>query len=209
MQFSRKRIIAAAMDLIERDGVELISMHRLATHLGCGLVTVYSYVPSMSALLDGVADALLSRLELPPVGPGGWQELMRLQARAFHAIARERPRCTTVAVSRPQPSATVLRPVEHALGALREAGFGARDAVRFVRVIAAYVLGSVLGEVDVAPGPAADDGRAPRLRPSEFPHLTAVATDHGASTAAADFEFGLDLLIQSVAARQPARGVAS
>jgi AcrR family transcriptional regulator len=212
VQFTRKRIIAAAMDLIEHSGIEAVSMDRLATHLGCGLVALYSYVPSTSALLDSVGDALLSGIELPPAGTGGWQELTRAQAIAFRAIARAWPRCTVVVISRRQASATTLRPVEHALGALRDAGFAPHDAVRIVRVLVAYVIGSVLGEIEVAPGLAADDvlaDRRPRLRSADFPHLTAVAADHDASTADADFEFGLDLLIHSVAALQPVRAVAS
>jgi AcrR family transcriptional regulator len=211
VQLTRKRIIAAAMDLIERDGIEAISMDRLATNLGCGLVSLYSYVPSTSALLDGVADALLSSIKLPLGGATGWQDLIKAQAREFRVIATAWPRCTAVVISRPPPSASTLRPVERALGALSEAGFGAQDAMHIVRVLSAYVMGSVLAEIGATKGPVGADvqARRLRLRPAEFPHLTASGTAHNARTAAADFEFGLDMLMRSVAAMQPTRAVAS
>jgi len=217
VQLSRNRIIAIAMDLIERDGVEALSMQRLATGLGCGVVALYSYVPSKSALLDGVADALMSGMEVPSViGAGGWRDQIQAQARGFRAVAKARPRCTMVVVSRPPASAGVLRPVERALATLRAAGFGSQEAVWIVRTLVAFVMGSVLAEVGVAPGlaDAADETHRLRLRPSEFPHLTAlaaerIASDPDFSNQEAAFEFGLDLLLHSVAAVQPAHTVAS
>ena len=58
MQTTRKRIISAAIDLIERDGIEAFSMRRLAAELGCGLMSLYHHVPSRSSLLDGIAVAV-------------------------------------------------------------------------------------------------------------------------------------------------------
>jgi AcrR family transcriptional regulator len=211
VQLTRRRIIAAAMDLIERDGIQAVSMHRLATELGCGLVSLYSYVPSDSALLDGVADALMSGFKLPPVGARTWPEQIREQVRAFREMARARPRCTMVVVNRPPSSAGMLRPVERALATLREAGFCGQDAIRIIRAVIAYVMGSVLGEIGVAPGLDAHDTekRPLCLRPCEFPHLTALATELAVSNPDADFEFGLELLMHSLAAMQPTRAAAS
>jgi AcrR family transcriptional regulator len=217
VQLTRKRIIAAAMDLIERDGAEAVSMRRLAIELRCGLVSLYQYVPSKSALLDGIAEALTSGIEVPSVvGAGGWQEQFRAQARAFHATVMTRPRCAMVVVSRPPTSAGVLRPVERALATLGAAGFGRQDAVWIVRAVAAFIMGSVLAQVAVAPGLADidDETHRLRLRPGEFPHLTALAAECAASSnpaasnREAAFEFGLDLLIRAVSAMQPTHAVA-
>ena len=208
MQLTRKRIITAAMDLIERDGVEAVSMRRIATELGCGVMSLYNHVPSMSALLDGVADAVMSGIEIPAAAAAGWQEQIRARARAFRQTARAHPRCAMLVVSRP-PSAGMIRLAEDALAALRGAGFGGQDAVRIVRAVSAYIMGSLLGEFGLAPGLAeADDAETqrPRLRPREFPHLTALAVEVSACDADADFEFGLDLLVRAAAAMPSARG---
>lgn len=216
MQLTRKRIITTAMDLIEREGVEALSMRRLAAVLGCGVVSLYCYVPSKAALLDGVADAVMSGIKLPPASvrptdPACWPQQMRAQAMAFREIARQRPRCAMAVVSRRPSSAGTLRPVEHALATLSDAGFGYPESVRIIRALIAYVMGSVLGEVGVAPDLDADDGetRRPRLRPGEFPHLVTLAAEHAVSNPDVDFEFGLDLLLRSVAAMQPTRANAS
>jgi AcrR family transcriptional regulator len=206
MQLTRKRIIAAAMDLIERDGVEAISMRRLASELGCGVMSLYNHVPSKSALLDGVADAVMSGIEITLVPGGGWQEQVRAQARAFRQIARAHPRCAMIVVSRPPSSAAMARPVEGALATLREAGFGGHDAVRIVRAFGAYIVGSLLREVGVAPALADSDSdvHRPYLRAADFPHVTALAAELTGADQDADFEFGLDLLMHAIAALHPA-----
>jgi AcrR family transcriptional regulator len=216
VQLSRKRVIAVAMDVIEREGIEALSMHRLATVLGCSVVSLYYYVPSKAALLDGVADAVMSSIELPPAGvPASeatcWPQQIRAQAMTFREIARQRPRCALAVVSRRPSSTATLRPVESALATLSDAGFSHRESVRIIRALIAYVIGSVLGESGVAADLDADDGevRRPRLRPREFPHLAALAAEGAARNPDADFEFGLDLLLSSVATMRPARAHAS
>ena len=210
VQLTRSRIVAAAMDLIERDGAEAVSMERLATELGCGMMSLYQYVPSKLALLGGVAEAVISGMEITPVPGGEWREQIRSQARAFRQIARANPRCTMAVVSRPPSSARMVRPVEAALATLRDAGFGGPDAVRIVRVFAAYIMGSVLCEIGLAPAPnATDDEDAvthrPRLRPTEFPQLASLAAELSASDPDADFEFGLELLMHGLEAMHSAR----
>ncbi len=208
MQLTRKRIIAAAMELIERDGADSVSMHRLATELGCGVMSLYSHVPSKSALLDGVADAVMSGIEVRSVTDGGWEEQVRAQARAFRQIARAHPRCTMVVVSRPPSSASVVRPVESTLATLRAAGFGGQDAVRIVRAFVAYVMGSLLLEARVASTRIdgdEDEARRPRLRAADFPQVLELSAVLSESDPDADFEFGLDLLVAAVAALHPAR----
>jgi AcrR family transcriptional regulator len=208
MQLTRNRIVAAAMDLIERDGVEAVSMRRLASELGCGVMSVYNHVPSKSALLDGVADAVMSGIEITSVPGAGWQEQVRAQARAFRQIARAHPRCTLIMVSRPPSSAATVRPVENALATLRDAGFSGHDAVRIVRAVVAYIMGSLLREIGVAPGLGEDDSEAsrprPHLRAAEFPQVTDLTAELSASDPDADFEFGLDLLVRAADALHPA-----
>jgi AcrR family transcriptional regulator len=208
MQLTRKLIIGAAIELIEQDGVDAVSMQRLASELGCGVVSLYHHVPSRSALLDGVADAVMSGIAATSVPGTDWQEQVRAQASAFRQITRAHPRCAMVVISRPASSAAIVRPAEDALATLRAAGFGRAEAVRIVRAFVAYIVGSVLPAAAVSPGLADGGGdgdrRRPRLRAAEFPQVTDLAPELSNSDDEADFEFGLDLLIRAVAALQPA-----
>ncbi|HEY5016310.1 MAG TPA: TetR/AcrR family transcriptional regulator C-terminal domain-containing protein [Streptosporangiaceae bacterium] len=211
MQLSRERIVTAAIDMIEQHGVEAVSMRRIAGELSCGVMSLYNHVPSKAALLDAVAERVMSGIEFTAVPGAGWEDQVRAQARAFRAIARRYPRCTMVVVSRPTNSVTGLRPIENALATLREAGFSGGDAVLIMRAFVGFILGSLLREVGVAP--ALGDAQAsypaqvpPRIRldPGEFPQVTSLSAELMHRDPDADFEFGLDLLVHAIAAMVPA-----
>ena len=211
MQLSRARIISAAVDLIEREGVEAVSMRRIAALLDCGVMSLYNHVPSKAALLDDVADRVISGIEFTAMPGASWEEQVRAQARAFRAIARKYPRSTMLVVSRPTPSLTGLRPIENALATLREAGCGGNEAVLIVRAFIAFIMGSLLREVGVTPGLRDDDGSvigatvpAASPDPAQFPQMTSLAAELSRRDPDGDFEFGLDLLVHAIAALLPA-----
>jgi len=195
MQLTRSRIIATAIELIEADGIEAVTMHRLATELGCSLISLYSYVPSTSALLDGVGHQVMSAVKTSPMPNECWQERLLAQARAFRSVAREHPRCTMLAISRPPTSARMARPAEAALAALRDAGFADQDAVWILRTLLAYIVGSILRDVGIAPGLASSEPVVGSKR-----WLSAEPDTHDPE---ADFEFGLDLLMRAVTTLRP------
>ena len=215
MQLTRERIITAAVELIEREGVGALSMRRIAGELGTGVMSLYDHVPSKAALLDGVAERVLSGIDFTTEPGASWEEQIRAQARAFWQVARVYPRSTMVVISRPVDSAATLRPIEHALATLRSAGFGGENAVRVVRTFVAYVAGTLVREVGVTPGlepqrplgqdPAVLAADRPFLDPAEFPQVMSVSTELMNRDFDADFEFGLDLLVRAVADLRPAR----
>ncbi|HEX3493378.1 MAG TPA: TetR/AcrR family transcriptional regulator C-terminal domain-containing protein [Streptosporangiaceae bacterium] len=210
MQLSRARIISAAVDLIEREGVEAVSMRRVAALLDCGVMSLYNHVPSKAALLDDVAERVISGIEFTALPGASWDEQVRAQARAFRAIARKYPRSTMLVVSRPTASLTGLRPIENALATLREAGCGGSEAVLIVRAFIAFIMGSLLREVGVTPDLREDDQGGEAIMtaaapdPVEFPQVTSLATELSRRDPDGDFEFGLDLLVHAIAALLPA-----
>jgi len=202
MQLSRKRIFAIAAELIEADGTEAISMQRLATELGCGLIPLYNHVPSRGALLDGVAEDVMSGIAWTSPPDGSFQDQMRALVQAFRQLAGAHPRCAMLALSRRSVPASLARPAETALAALREAGFSGPESVRVVRAFAAYLLGLLAWEVGLAPGlTGSDDGTPRRPRPAEFPRLAELHSDLRASDLDGDLEFGVELLARAISAR--------
>jgi hypothetical protein len=96
--------------------------------------------------------------------------------------------------------------VEAALATLVSAGFGGRESVAIIRVLGAYLAGSLL-----RPGPAGlrtgqqtcSEAPRPRLRAAEFPLVTTWLAELTGTDADADFDFGLDLLMRGLAQLRP------
>ncbi|MCK2217348.1 TetR/AcrR family transcriptional regulator C-terminal domain-containing protein [Actinomadura sp. ATCC 31491] len=216
---SRGRIVAAAIDLIEREGADAISMRRIAAELGVGVMSLYNHVPSKDALLNGVAEAVLSEIEFTDDPDAHWADRVRTQARAFRQIASHYPRSTMLVVSRQLHSAAGLLPVERALATLRSAGFDGAEAVSMLRVFIAYIVGSLLREVGVTPAfaPAHTRTISPvGVDAALFPEVSSLASLLDECDHEEEFEFGLEMLIQAAAARaergsgeQGSRGQAS
>lgn len=216
MQLTYERIITAAVQLIEREGPDAFTMRRIASELEAGVMSLYNYVPSKAAVLDGVAERVLSGIDYSTEPGASWEDHVRSQVRAFRQIAQAYPRCTMVVVSRPVDSAASLRPIEHALATLRGAGFAPEDAVRVVRTFVAFVVGTLVRDVGVSPGlepqrPLNQDqailsaDRPIFLNPAEFPMVTSMSAELMNRDIDADFEFGLELLVRAVAELRPAR----
>ncbi|MFC4056999.1 TetR/AcrR family transcriptional regulator [Planomonospora corallina] len=206
---SRPRIVAAAIDLIEREGADAVSMRRIAADLGVGVMSLYNHVPSKAALLDAVAETVLSEIEFTDDPGADWADRVRMQARAFRQIAHHYPRCTMVVVSRQLKSTAGLLPVERALATLRSAGFDGAEAVRILRMFIAYIVGSLLREVGVTPTFApvhhlqVDAGK---VDPVLFPETSSLLPELGVCDHDAEFEFGLELLIGAIASARGPRG---
>jgi AcrR family transcriptional regulator len=207
LPLNRNRIITAAVDLIEREGADAISMRRIAADLGVGVMSLYNHVPNKAALLDGVAEAVLSKIEFTDDPAAHWTERVRMQARAFRQIAHHYPRCTMVVVTRQLHSAAGLLPVEIALATIKEAGFNGREAVHMLRVFIAYVVGSLLREVGVTPtfAPVHPDVHLATVDPALFPQMHALTEELTACDHDEEFEFGLDLLVSAMAVRSGGR----
>ncbi|MGW4799397.1 TetR/AcrR family transcriptional regulator [Nonomuraea sp. NPDC004297] len=200
---SRGRIVTAAIGLIEREGADAISMRRVAAELGVGVMSLYNHVPGKDALLDGVAETVLSQVEFTDDPDAHWTDRVRGQARAFRQIAHHYPRSTMLVVSRQLHSTAGLLPVERALATLRGAGFDGADTVRMLRMFIAYIVGSLLREVGVTPTFAPAQTRtisADGVDPALFPEVSSLASLLGECDHEEEFEFGLDLLIKAIEA---------
>ncbi|WP_219471754.1 TetR/AcrR family transcriptional regulator [Nonomuraea rhizosphaerae] len=200
---SRARIVAAAIDLIEREGADAVSMRRIAAELGVGVMSLYNHVPNKDALLNGVAESVLSEIEFTDDPDAHWTDRVRMQARAFRQIAHHYPRSTMLVVSRQLHSNAGLLPVERALATLRSAGFDPLDAVRVLRMFIAFIVGSLLREVGVTPSFAPPHQHMvdpDAVDPALFPEVSDLAPLLAACDHDAEFDFGVELLIQAIKA---------
>jgi AcrR family transcriptional regulator len=202
------RIVRAAAGLVEREGLAAVSMRRVATDLGVAPMSLYNHVPNKAALLDRVADHIMAGLRYTDDPAADWRDRSRALARAFRAMAQEHPRGTAVVLSRQINSPAGLRLVECALDITDAGGFGRRQAVQVVRVLVAYIIGSLSREAGHALmlTYTGDPQRMlERADPALFPHVRDLAPLLVEHDFEADFEFGLELVLNAVAGlpRQP------
>jgi AcrR family transcriptional regulator len=202
---SRDAIARAALDLVDREGLDALSMRRLASELGMGTMTLYGYFRTKGELLEAVIEEAASWRRTPEP-EGTWEDRLRELARGMRqALARHRS-LIEVRLRRPIAGPKSFRGTEAGIQALLDAGFDRAEAARAFRVLFLYVFGFVAFS-DPEPEVTAERRRAQAavaaaLPPDEFPLLSEMGAEM-AETMGGDeqFEYGLDAVIAGLAAR--------
>ncbi len=206
---SKQRVVVEAVRLADRDGVDRLSMRRLAGAMGAGAMSLYHYVASKEELLDSMIDVVFGEIELPAQS-ADWQSAMRRQAvSAREALARH-PWAISLMESRTTPGPANIRHREAFTACLRKAGFSIVMATHANWLLNSYVYGHALQEAalpfDTADGLAdmTESVYLPQLPADQFPYLRESAEGLMAEgyDPKAEFLFGLDLIL---AALEPLR----
>lgn len=204
-KITRELVLATALEIIDADGVEGLSMRRLGRALGRDPMTLYRHAANKMALLDGVAELVLSQLTVDPSDPD-WVGQLRQVARDYRGLALAHPRVVPLLVTRPlgtplglRPRGT-LRPLEEVLTLLTRAGFSGPDALHIYRALFGFLHGHVLNELqEVVENPEETDDLLRlglhRLPIREFPLLRSLAPVLASYDGAAELESGLDILL--------------
>ena len=202
---SRSMILQVALRIIDRDGIDGLSMRRLSEEVGRDPTVLYRHVPSKAALLDGVAEIVLGQLRVDTADPD-WAGQLRTIAHEFRRLALAHPNVVALLVTRPlatplgQRPPGMLRPLEDVLALLTSAGFSGADALHIYRVLFGYLHGHVLTELqEVIERPEETDDvlrlGLHRLVVTEFPQVRALASVLASYDGAAELDRGLDLLL--------------
>jgi AcrR family transcriptional regulator len=114
-------VVRAAVAIADREGLEALTMRRLARELGVGPMALYTYVPGKAELLDLMLDAVY--LEMPRNAlPGDWRERLTAVARDNRALFEAHPWAATLSSSRPPLGPGLMAKYEHELAALADSG---------------------------------------------------------------------------------------
>jgi AcrR family transcriptional regulator len=207
-RLSPEQVAAAALELLDRDGLEALSMRRLADQLGVGTMTLYGYFRSKDELLDAVVDAAVAERE-PFTFDGTWQEQIRRLMRGSRRSLGRHPGLVKVRADRPVLQPEALRFAETGMTILRGAGFSRRDAARAFRLLFTYVFGYVSFSPDDTAEQARRDSRAATaaLPADEYPVLHESGEELAEAMAGQEtFDFGLDRVIDGLEAHLRASG---
>src|SRR6266436_1367582 len=141
------RIVAAALELIDREGLGALSMRNLATELQTGTTTLYRYVAGKDEVLVLVADAVLGETQLRrPLDGSGWREVLEELAHSMRTALSRHPNVAALFATAVPVGPNSLRGRELALGVLRACGFDPMLAADVYTALAHQVLASVLQE---------------------------------------------------------------
>ncbi|MDH6114309.1 AcrR family transcriptional regulator [Kitasatospora sp. MAP12-15] len=125
---SRASIAAAAVALADAEGLDAVSMRRIAAVLGAGTMSLYNYVPKKEHLFDLMVDAISGEYELPDAPSGDVRADLRGLAHQQLAILRRHPWAVTVIVSRPSLGPNGLRFVEYFLATMANSEVGSEGS---------------------------------------------------------------------------------
>lgn len=202
---TRALILQTALAIIERDGMDGLSMRRLSEALGRDPAVLYRHVPNKAAVLDGVAEIILEQLAVDTTDPD-WAGQLRTIAHQFRQLAIARPNVMPLLVTRPlatplgqRPPGT-LRHLEDILALLISAGFTGEDALHIYRVLFAYLHGHLLTELqEIIERPEETDHvlrlGLHRLAITEFPNVRSLASALACYDGEVELNRGLDLLL--------------
>jgi TetR/AcrR family transcriptional regulator, tetracycline repressor protein len=197
---SRERILRTALAIVDREGLEAISMRRVGEALGVEAMSLYNHVANKAAILDGIFELVLA--ELPAMKPSAsWQATLREAAQAFRAVLRVHPNALPIFATRPAVTPAAIAHVEAVLDVLRHAGFSADDAVSVLQVLTAFVVGHTLAAY--APRRPDEDSHPAydQLARTQFPRVREAARILLTHDLEQEFEFGLDAMFAGLEVR--------
>ena len=204
-KITREVVLTTALELIDRDGADALSMRRLAHALNRDPMILYRHAANKAAVLDGVTETVLAQLHVDPADPD-WNTQLRTVARAYRALALAHPHVVPLLVTRPlatplalRPPGT-LRPLEDILALLTKAGFTGPDALHIYRALFGFLHGHILNELqELVENPDETDDLLRlglhRLPIKQFPVLRSLAPTLARYDGVAELERGLDILL--------------
>ncbi|MGO9080748.1 MAG: TetR/AcrR family transcriptional regulator [Streptosporangiaceae bacterium] len=199
---SRELIVSAALEVIEADGGNALTMRRVADQVGVSASSLYGYVANKEELVQLVFEQIIS--EIPAVPENlDWQDAMRVFAREMLGIFRRHPGVAGLTLGRVPFGPAMMDGAERILAALRGAGIPDQVAA-FAGDLGALYVGAFAYEQDVSPiaEPEAFQQQAAgwlkSLPRAQFPNLVEIADKVVGGSAADRFEWGLDVIIRGL-----------
>ncbi len=210
---TRDQIVDAAIAILDEEGLDSLSMRRLGQRLDAGATSLYWHIRSKDELLDLVLDRIIGEVVAEVGEPQGWREWMTATARSLRRVLLRHRAVAPIMGERPTFGPNALAALEQLLAALRAAGFGDAAALLASTTVVNWASGFAVFEVRDPVGPAATDADRQAfieefraftagLPLAEFPTTVALLPLGATITADAQFEYGLEVLLDGIEAQQ-------
>lgn len=209
---TRERAIRVAVALADAGGIESLSMRKLAAELGIEAMSLYYHVKSKDDILDGMLDVVYSEFSTPHAGDE-WRAAMRDRAESTRNGLAQHPWAISIK-ARNSPGLATLGHLDSVIGCLRTAGFSMPLTGHAMSILDSYVQGFAQQEASLPLDPSGDIGAAAEdimaqqeQMAQAFPNLADMAVSLILQPGYAygnEFDFGLKLILDGIAAAQAA-----
>jgi len=202
---SRERLLRAAVDLADREGVGSLTMRRLAQELGVEAMSLYHHVANKDEILDGIVDLVFGEIELPS-GDADWKAAMRRRAVSAREALRRHRWAIGLMESRSSPGPANLRHHDAVIRCLRRAGFSVALTAHAYSLLDSYIYGFALQEAGLPFETPEETAEVAQAMMAEFPadaypHLTELAVQHVLRPGydyGDEYLFGLELILDGL-----------
>jgi TetR/AcrR family tetracycline transcriptional repressor len=204
------RIVDTALQIVDDDGADALSMRTLAQRLNSGTATLYRHFANRSDLVAQVVDRVFGEVDYDAAenSSQSWQETCKAFARSTFDVLRRHPNVAPLLIERIPIGPNAMAGREKIIALLLDSGFEPELAARSYATVARHVLGFAIQLTGLSTAGQMDDTLASnRFRganPSDFPATIRVA-DHMPVPLEEEFEFGLELIINGLSQLQPRR----
>ena len=212
---TRERVVEAALRVMDEEGLEAVTMRRVAREVGVEAMSLYHHVEDKEDLLDGICECVMSGFEFPEPADD-WVENCRRGARAWRQLLQRHPDVMRLMSEKRGPVRSVesMRPMEYALTVLRSSGLSDRDTAQAFHAFGGYIQGFVMMELGSIAGSSDEEhvkahAELAASLPGDFETMQAVGPYFLECDADEQFEFGLDLLIRGLEAKAKARSASA
>ncbi|WP_242908585.1 TetR/AcrR family transcriptional regulator [Actinomadura terrae] len=186
------RIAAAAVALVDRDGLDRFGVRRLADDLGVDPMSIYHHIKGKAALLDAVSEAVIAEMDTgTQPAPRTWEQLARRTAHDYRRMAYRHPRVFRLLATRPQTSPVALAALERLSAAMRRAGLPDQVIADAPMALFGFLNGHLLAVLDGNPD-------MPALDPTDHPAMVALAPLQADFGSEAQFDRLLDTVLAGI-----------
>jgi AcrR family transcriptional regulator len=204
-KLSQELILQNAINIADQEGINALTMRRLAQELNVEAMSIYHHVANKNDLQDGMIDLVFAEIDLPS-REDDWKTALRSRSISTYQALIRHPWAIGLMESGNTPGQANLRHHNAVLGCLRENGFSLLATAHAYSVLDSYIYGFALTEINL-PFKNSDDAvdfaaiMMAQMPNNEYPYLTEIAVKHVLQPGyayAKEFEIGLELVLDSI-----------
>ncbi|MER7012172.1 TetR/AcrR family transcriptional regulator [Saccharopolyspora sp. NPDC000359] len=202
-RLDRARTLRTALDLLDRSGLDALTMRRLADAMDVQAGALYRYFATKQDLLTAMAERMMDGVADAAAGSGDWSEQLAALARAMRTALLAHRDGARVFAGTHSTGENTLGFADAVVGVMRAAGFPDDDAARALHTTVNFTVGHTLEEqAALQPGSSSPDVLAGAVAAGAYPHLAASLPALTSTDFTRHFEFGLAVLIAGLRARR-------